>query len=150
MKCKPVMAAIGMLALVALVIVVMALTIIGAAHAATFNGDPCQTAGARKLSVAISDSASGETQLIAGVAGEQIYVCSYPFDLSGTSPTAEFDEGTGTACGTGTTALTGAFTTGKQPSAGATQLTAADGQSLCLKLAGTSPVAAGAIVYVQQ
>lgn len=120
------------------------------AHAATFSGDPCQTAGARKLSVDINDSASGETQLIAGVAGEQIYICSFPFDLNGTNATAEFDEGTGSSCGTGTAALAGPFTSGKQPSAGATQFTVGDGESVCLDLGGSSPRAGGVITFVQQ
>jgi hypothetical protein len=53
-------------------------------------------------------STSGATKLVAGVAGKGIYVCGWNF-LAGGTVNVSLVYGTGTNCGTGTTAITPAF-----------------------------------------
>jgi len=60
-----------------------------------------------QLSAAINISTATTTQLIAGVAGQNIYVCSIIFSATGTTPTAQFTSGTGGTCGTSTVTLSG-------------------------------------------
>jgi hypothetical protein len=124
---------------------------LSAAHAGGLIGaDPCQSPFAEKSSVALNDASAGETQLIAGVAGQVIYVCGFSFTLGGTTPTAQLDTGTGTACGTGTAHLTGAFTGGITSPGGYAEVSAAAGASLCVNLGGTSPTMQGLLTYVQR
>jgi len=62
-------------------------------------------------SVALQMTTATTTQLVALVAGEQVRVCSYAIQGSTTSTatTLKLEYGTGTACATGTTALTPAW-----------------------------------------
>lgn len=59
-------------------------------------------------SAAISVSTATTTQLVALSAGKKIYVTSYDVVAGGTG-NITFEYGTGSSCGTGTTALTGAY-----------------------------------------
>jgi hypothetical protein len=124
--------------------------------------DPCFTTALKK-SVPVNIVTATTTQLIPLVAGQAIYVCGASLTIapSGTSAdSATFEYGTGASCGTGTTALTGAFgagdlttTTGllpiNLPSEG-TDLTAPSGNALCLLSAGTTVNIQGVLTYVQQ
>jgi hypothetical protein len=60
-------------------------------------------------SVTISVSTATTTELVALDAAKRVYVCAFVLNSVGAAvaPTAQFVRGTGTACGTGTTALTG-------------------------------------------
>jgi len=59
-------------------------------------------------SVAINTASSGNTELVALTSSETVYVCGYTVVASGTV-NVSFITGTGTACATGETALTGAM-----------------------------------------
>lgn len=58
--------------------------------------------------VSFNTSSSGDLQIVALVAAKTIYVCSYEF-LAGGTTAAKLEYGTGSNCGTGTTALTPAY-----------------------------------------
>jgi hypothetical protein len=53
-------------------------------------------------------STSGDTKLVTGVAGKQIYVCGYVF-WSNSTANVKLEYGTGGTCGTGTHAITPAI-----------------------------------------
>lgn len=74
----------------------------------TTNGTNCVPAVQGALSVPISISTATTTQLIALVAGKNIFVTSWNV-ISGGTGTITLVYGTGTSCGTGTTSLTGAY-----------------------------------------
>ena len=59
-------------------------------------------------SVVYDAATSGSTQLVALSSGKTIYVCGFVLFSAGTT-NVKLNYGTGTACGTGTTALTPAF-----------------------------------------
>ncbi len=59
-------------------------------------------------SVVYDASTSGSTQLVALSAGKTIYVCGFVLFSAGTA-NVKLNYGTGTACATGTTAMTPAF-----------------------------------------
>ena len=115
----------------------------------TTSLDPCSTTA--KSSVAISVGSATTTQLVALSAGKKVYVCGLA--VSSVGGTTTFEYGTGSACATGTTTLSGAFaaaSTVSLPGGGTTLFTAPSGNALCL-LSGTSTSAtAGVLTYVQQ
>jgi hypothetical protein len=140
---------------VAAAIIVLSVLMCRLAHAQVTGSDFCQGQNPAKSSVAISitSSGAGEHQLVAAVANQAIQVCSFTYDLGGTSPTAEFDYGTqvSTACDTGANAMTGAMSSTTRTVAGPLDyFTAPAGNALCLKLGGTSPTAVGVLTYVQK
>jgi hypothetical protein len=125
--------------------------------------DACQMPTVVKQSVAINITTATTTQLVALVAAQSVYVCGFAFDVlpsATAADTATIEYGTGAACGTGTTALTGAFgagyTTATAPvlyaAAGQamTVLKTPPGQALCLLSAGTTVNIQGYLTYVQQ
>jgi hypothetical protein len=59
-------------------------------------------------SVAINTASSGDVQLVALVAAKTIYICGYNLMAAGTT-NVQLEYGTGTACATGKTALTGPY-----------------------------------------
>ena len=59
-------------------------------------------------SVVYDASTSGSTQLVALVSGQAVYVCGFVLFSAGTA-NVKLNYGTGTACATGTTAMTPAF-----------------------------------------
>jgi hypothetical protein len=124
--------------------------------------DPCK-AGGLLQSIPINVNAAGTTQLLAPVTGASIYVCGGHLDIASsatTAATAKFEYGTGSSCGTGTTALTGTMGTGQASSSiGAqpvslstfgTNLEAPAGNALCIVTAGTTVSVQGYINLVQQ
>lgn len=116
------------------------------------NLNPCQSVSIAKSSVAISLTTSLTTQLVAPVAGKSVYLCGIATTGAAAS-TLTLEYGTGTACGTGTTALTGAFL----PSTGSLfkldgtvgLLKAPAGNALCLVTGGTAGSVQGVATYVQ-
>lgn len=77
-------------------------------HCYTTNGLNCVPAVAAAYSAKISIASGTTTEIVPLLTGKQIYVTS--FDLVTTAAnTFKFVYGTGTACATGTTDLTGAY-----------------------------------------
>lgn len=118
------------------------------------TNDPCGNPGVLKSSVSVAISTATTTQLVALSASKVIYVCGFALTLTGTTPTVQFEYGTGASCGTGTTVLTGAFapTTGSfiQTQGASTLFATAASNALCAVTAGTGPSDQGVLTYVQQ
>jgi hypothetical protein len=118
--------------------------------------DPCQSNGIAKSSVAISLASATTTQLVALAAGQSVYVCGYNFTETNVAQTLTFEYGTGASCGTGTTTLTGAFTSTTANTivvgeySGGTVFAAPTGNALCALTTGASVVIGGTLTYVQQ
>lgn len=124
--------------------------------------DPCNPSYP-KNSVPINITTATTTQLVPLLLGATVSVCGVSITIapSGTAAdAATFEYGTGASCGTGTTALTGAFGAGDLTTAapplfvtfadpGTTFKTPA-GQALCLLSAGTTVNIQGVLTYVQQ
>ena len=98
---------------------------------------------------------SGNTQLVALVSGQSIYVCSYALVSPGTV-NVKFTQGTGTACGTGTSdaSATDAWTaqTGISRGSGLGMLFKTNaGNALCVNLSATasSPGVGVDVTYTQ-
>lgn len=120
----------------------------GVAPIAAVCEDPAQI-----QSVAISLSSAATTQLVALTSGQVIYVCSYDFIANGTV-NVTFQEGTGTNCGTGTTAKTGAYPLTAQAglvrtATGAVQWKTGTGSALCLTLSAAVQTS-GVLTYVKK
>lgn len=79
---------------------------------AIYQGEQASTGLAGHIgcdsSVVYDASTSGSTQLVALASGKTIYVCGFVIFSAGTA-NVKLNYGTGTACATGTTALTPAF-----------------------------------------
>lgn len=58
----------------------------------------------------VTQGAVALTKIISNVPGKTIYVCGWDFDNQSAAQTIQFEYGTGTNCGSGTTALTQVFT----------------------------------------
>lgn len=116
----------------------------------TTSVDPCYISPKSTASIAISTATT--TSLVAAVAGKAIYACGFTASIGATT-TVQFETGTGAACVTTQTALTGVFA----PSTGSllalsgegTKLTAPAGQPLCAVSTGTGGIN-GVLTYVQQ
>jgi hypothetical protein len=120
----------------------------GVAPAASACEDP-----AKVNSVAISTSTSGNNQLVALNGSEVVYACGYNLMAAGTV-NVRFVYGTGTACATGETGLTGLYPlvaqTGLSVSnGGAVQFKGAAGNAMCIELDAAVAVA-GVLTYVRQ
>lgn len=110
-------------------------------------GDPASV-----QSVAISTSSSGYTQLVALSGSTVVHVCGFNVMAGGTT-NVSLAYGTGTACDTGTTALTGAYPLIAQAglavgNGGATQMKTASGNALCINNSAAVAIA-GFLTYVQ-
>jgi hypothetical protein len=124
---------------------------------APVNNDPCGSWGVVKQSVPVAITTATTTQLVALSAGQTVFVCGFTFAMTGTTPTFQFEYGTGASCGTGTTVLTGAFqndiATGfGQYIYGGGEMTifaAASANALCIVSAGT-PTINGVVTFVQR
>lgn len=103
-----------------------------------------------KSSVAINVTSATTTQLVALSAGKSVHVCSVA--VSSVGGTSTFEYGTGSTCGTGTTALTGAFAAASTVSlgGGGDKFTAPAGNALCLLSGASTTATAGVVAYVQQ
>jgi len=104
-------------------------------------------------SVAISTSSSGNTQLVALAASQTVYVCGFQVFAGGTT-NVSLITGTGSACATGETALTGAYPFIAQTgialgNAGAAQVKSAPSSAVCIKNSAAIAIA-GMLTYVQR
>ena len=104
------------------------------------------------LSVEVSTASSGNVELVPLVAGERVYVCGYTI-MGGGTVAVQLVSGTGTACATDETDLTGAYpllaqTVVTVPNAGAIQTKTAAGEALCVELGGAVAIE-GMVSYVQ-
>jgi hypothetical protein len=115
-----------------------------------FNGATQSKAITCPNRAAVSISGSGETQIIAANGTTQIYICS--LDLSG-SAGSNFNVayGTGSNCGTGTTAATGVYQnvlTYSSPWNAVAPLILPAGKAACLNFASSVTVG-GTVIYAQ-
>ena len=127
------------------------------------NSDPCTNPSNAKASVPINITTAATTQLVALSAGKSVYVCGGSFTIAPSATAADsilFEYGTGSSCGTGTTALTGAYgagdlTTAAPPvsvslvSSGVVMI-APSGNALCAVSAGTTVNIQGVLSVIQQ
>src|SRR5450755_2199604 len=78
-----------------------------AANPLPTSADPCQQA--TKINLPISQTATATNQIVAASGTTKVYVCSLSL-VSASANTVSLVSGTGTNCGTGTTALLGSIT----------------------------------------
>src|SRR5271155_1054647 len=119
------------------------------------NNDPCGSWGATKLSAVVTVAATSTIQIIAGVAGQTIFVCGYQVTQTTAIGTVQWTSGTGGACGAAIVTLTGAMPTnaGTPLTYGGGEMSimaAAAGSGVCLTTAGGGTHTAGVITYVQR
>jgi hypothetical protein len=125
----------------------------GVSSVVNADDDPCQTSGRAKSMVAIT-AGSTDTELVAAVGGQHVYVCGVYLTNGAATATWRLISGTGSVCATGLSGRTGAFA-GIGPhaygSGGATiARTNAASDALCIDVGGTSPDAQGVLGYVQK
>ena len=101
-------------------------------------------------SVVINTATSGNVELVALAAGKRVYVCGFTLDNDTATTGLQFIYGTGTACGTNETDLTGVMTVAALtvPNAGATHFVNAAGTAFCIELSTNTQVN-GYLQYVQ-
>jgi hypothetical protein len=129
----------------------------------TSNVDPCLVSASSKSSVAVNITSATTTALVAAVTGKSVYVCGGVLTIAPSATaadTATLEYGTGATCGSGTTALTGAFGAGDLTSAAppivvplftsGVILATPISNALCLLSAGTAVSIQGVVSYVQQ
>jgi hypothetical protein len=114
--------------------------------------DPCLIAP--KTSAVINLTTTSSTQLVALAAGKKVYVCGLAISSAATAGTTiTVNYGTGTACATGTVALTGAIPLGQYTplvlASDGSEFTAPVGNALCATASATGGIA-GVLTYVQQ
>ena len=115
--------------------------------------DPCQSSGVSKTSLVVNVTTSA--QVIGAVGGQIAYVCGFSLSIAGTTPTMQFQYGTGSVCATGLANLTGVYAplTGSMITFGsgsATVLLPPVSQAVCIATTGTSPSVQGVLTYIQQ
>lgn len=127
---------------------------------ASVNTDPCGSWGTLKKSVAINVSASATTTSIVAVSGATaVFVCGFNIEVTaGTTPTFQFEYGTGAAC-TGPTVLSGPYM-GEATTLGLSDFLYGGGEmtimqvpasnGVCIVTGGTTPSIVGVVTYVQQ
>jgi hypothetical protein len=98
--------------------------------------------------------ASGETKIITGAATKQTYICSITVGMTGTTPTFQAFQGTGTNCATSGSAISGVVNVTQNSSFqsnGANPWTATNvaADDTCLTPVGTSAIANYTVTYVQ-
>ena len=112
-----------------------------------------------KLSAPLQYTSATTTQLVAGVANTAIYVCGVHLQQVGAAgpPTFQFEQGTGTTCGTGTAVLDGVISgnttastiTSTLAEGNGTELALGVGNALC-GVSTTTANQAGWVSYVQK
>ena len=131
--------------------------------AATSVNDPCASSGVTKSSAVINISTATTTALVPVSGSTSVYVCGFSATISQvvtTANTLQFEYGTGTACASGPTVLTGAYGAGGV-TAGAPLFIAEDGHGTIFKspasngicavtTIGASGNFAGVLSFVQQ
>jgi hypothetical protein len=105
-------------------------------------------------SAAIAAAAAATTQILALSGSTVIYVCGFSLTGGGAAGTLTWKYGTGSSCGTGTTSISGAYTTaiGQQIGHGGALgyvFKTPAGQALCITMATASAVANGFLSYAQ-
>jgi len=114
-------------------------------------GNPCED-HARIQTAAISNSTSGNVEVVALNGSDLIYVCGYSL-IAGAATGVRFVYGTGTACATGETGLTGAWALAAnggitQANGGAPQFVVPAGNAFCTENTGANAIA-GHVTYVR-
>lgn len=104
-------------------------------------------------SVAISTASSGNVELVALTASQTVYVCGFVVAADGTVG-IQFIYGTGTACATGETDLTGVLSLQAREgfvasNGGAVQFKGAVSNALCIELSAAIQVN-GVLIYVKK
>lgn len=139
-----------------------AVTVSGTVTATPPATDPCASSGITKSSVLVNITSATTTQLVALSGTTIVYVCNFTLTVSQvitTANTIKFVYGTGSACGTGTTDLTGTFGAGGITASlpmvimggGNTLFKTIAGNALCATTAiGASGTFQGIVTYVQQ
>lgn len=99
-------------------------------------------------------SGTGTTQIVAAstTGTQHVQICAWAIVGGGTSPTLEFETGTGTNCATGLAAISPALTPNSSnewdsPPGDMTKLDSGKSNEVCLTLGGTSPTAIGLVIY---
>lgn len=138
------------LQLVGLPLCLLALACLPASAQMTISGSA--PAVACNSSAAIDTATSGNVQLVALTSGQTIYVCSYTMVADGTVA-VQFIYGTGSACATGETDLTGpmAFVANSGASAGSgygVLFRTAVSNALCLELSAAVGIR-GSVSYTK-
>ena len=99
----------------------------------------------------VNSASAGPTQIIAGVAGQSVRICSVNIS-SGTAEAIDLQQGTGTNCGTGNAQLTGLFHIGANGAAAMNYpnvgLVTTPSRAVCLHLSGANQTD-GTITYSQ-
>jgi hypothetical protein len=123
-------------------------------NVAQIGGDvPTCADPADVTTVAIDTATSGNVQLVALASSQVVYICSYNFIASGTV-SVQLIYGTGSACATGETDITGPYPLVANsgisvPGGGATLAKSAGSNALCIELSGAVQVS-GLLTYVQR
>lgn len=115
------------------------------------NGNPCAD-HARVTSAVINTASSGNVEIVALSGSTLIYVCGYSLVVD-SAVDVQFIQGTGTACATDETDLTGPWGFSAnggitQANSGAVQFKAPAGKALCIENSGAVQVS-GHVTYVQ-
>jgi hypothetical protein len=128
----------------------------------TSSSDPC--ASNAKSSAAINIVTTTTTSIVAVSGSTAVYVCGFSISLAPSATSADiaaFVYGTGAACVSGQTSLTGAYGNGDLTSAaavvpinygngGATIFKAPASNGVCIVSSGTAVNIQGVLTYVQQ
>ena len=116
--------------------------------------DPCRVPDILKLATPLNVSGTTATELLPVVGSTGIAVCGFTASLAGTTPSLLVRYGTGTACATSPTNLTGTIlpTSGQMINLenGGVIWRSPAGQALCVTLGGTTPSLQGVLTYVRQ
>lgn len=115
------------------------------------DGNPCAD-HARITTAAISTSSSGNVQIVALNGSDLIYVCGYSV-VAGAATGVQLIYGTGTACATGETDLTGVWSFAAnggitQSNGGVPQFVVPAGNAFCVENSGANAIA-GHVTYVR-
>ena len=107
---------------------------------------------ARVQTAVISNSTSGNVEIVGLNGSDLIYVCGYSL-IAGAATGVRFVYGTGTACATGETALTGVWSLASnggitQANGGAPQFVVPAGNAFCSENSGANAIA-GHVTYVR-
>jgi len=117
--------------------------------------DPCASAAIDKQSFSVAISSATTTVVQAGATGKRVYVCAFTIVYtSGTTPTVQFEVGTGGTCGTptvktGAMAIVATAGQGLIVGAGHTLFSGTAGQDVCIVSAGTTPTVNCWVTFVQ-
>jgi hypothetical protein len=117
----------------------------------TRMGNPCAD-HARVTTAAISTSSSGNVEIVALNGSDLIYVCGYSV-VAGAATGVQLIYGTGTACATGETDMTGVWSFAAnggitQSNAGVPQFVVPAGNAFCVENSGANAIA-GHVTYVR-